>query len=129
MRRRPPRSTRTDTRLPHTALVRSPLDRKAHQRHLAAQLLERRLRIVAGTADVAIIILVHHPRLTGSFSAPCLSLNPAPARGTGRRCSRSAPGTCRSTTPASACESAGPTPPGDPDPGFTPCPPFPFPCA
>src|SRR3546814_7948822 len=59
--------------------------RKAHQRHLAAQLLERRLRIVAGPVVVAIIILVHHPLLTGSFRAPCLSLNPAPARVQGRR--------------------------------------------
>src|SRR3546814_16730178 len=96
---------------------------------LAAQLLERRLRIVAGPAVVAIIILVHHPLLTGSFRAPCLSLNPEPARGQGRRCSCRAPGPCRSQAQARGCDSAGPIPPGDPAQDFSPCPPFPCPCA
>src|SRR3546814_16901674 len=104
-------------------------DLKAHQLHLAAQLLERRLRIVAGPAVVAIIILVHHPLLTGSFRAPCLSLNPAPARGQGRRCSCSAPGPCRSHAPARGCDYAGQIPPGDRAQGFSPCPPFPCPFA
>src|SRR3546814_5217986 len=96
---------------------------------LAAQLLERRLLSVAGPAVVSIIILVHPPLLTGSFRAPCLSLNPAPSRVQGRRCSCRAPVPCRSQAPARGCDYAVPIPPGDRAQGFSPCPPFPCPCA